>query len=149
MLGKRRNVVLTWTTCERLEQIRLAIEVITGTRTTFKQIDFNTNSGAVYCTGVGRKEFEFILTGSTRIEILVDGLWYCCLFEDDKVYAARRDGGQKVRTVAGELTLRWVGNSHTSRREVPLFLEQAMYAARVHGMTLDELLASGNSAIAS
>ncbi|HBI34198.1 MAG TPA: hypothetical protein DEA43_04995 [Candidatus Moranbacteria bacterium] len=46
-MGKAKKVVLTLTTCGYLENLRLAIEVLTGKRTNYVRFDLNCGRGQV------------------------------------------------------------------------------------------------------
>jgi hypothetical protein len=125
-----------------MEMLRRALEVQTGKRVEFYQLDMNTR-----CAGIiaGEDEFEvdYDFSGTGRLHFRLEGNWYCALFEASNLVRVGCTAQVHVRkTVAGDFSMRWVGSSFVDRREEPLFLEQAAYCAQVRGMTLEELLCS-------
>lgn len=143
MFGKK-NPVLTATMCTALEQIRLAIEVMTGKRTSFVQIDFNTRKGKVR---VGDEILELVRFERYRYgddTILMDfgDGPIVALFYNHTVRVMSENNPRKVQTEAGECTLRWIGNAFSDRREEPLLLETWRRCAEARGTTIEQLLAN-------
>jgi len=125
-----------------MEQLRMTIEVVTGKRTCFVCLDFNTGYGKVR---TGDKEVPICFIHYRR-DLIVFGLdekdWYTGLFNDDlrEVKVAHQDGSHKCNTVAGSFSMRWVGSSANDRREEPSRPEDAQYSAKAHGISVEELL---------
>ena len=142
----KERPVLTGTVCEELEMLRLAIEVLTGKRTSFVCFDFNTHRGRAR---IGEEEVP-ISCMRMNIDVMIfrvkrqSGGWYVCTFTPDgkKVSLADEDHPKVRHTVAGDFTMRWVGTSYVERHEEPLFQSEAEYCAKVRNMTLEELLNS-------
>ncbi len=132
--------VLTASLCSPMEDLRTAIEVLTGKRTRFLKIDFNTGKGAVLI-GDQAKEVMFIFSREDLIRFDLGEGWCVATFEqplEAKVLNQARPSQR--HTVGGDCTMRWVGLSATERREEPLFLKEMEYCAQVRGLSLEELL---------
>jgi len=119
MWRRKKEVVLTATTCGKIEDLRLAIEVLTGSRVRIKQLDFNTTCGQVYVDWEGCNiEFEFY--HGDKVEFVLSGS-----FGKDNRYFARfdkhpdhsevrvinfstiRDPGKNIWQVGKSATDRW------------------------------------------
>jgi hypothetical protein len=139
-MGKKYPV-LTGSICDTMEKLRLAIEVLTGKRTCFVCLDFNTHNCSVR---VGDEIFKLLfINGENLIQFeLNNSDWNLATFSDDfkEVKVANRLTPNVRQTVAGNFSMRWVGCSATERREEPLFLEEAEHCAKVRGLTLENLL---------
>jgi len=143
MFKLRKEPVLTGARCEKLEQIRVAIEVLTGERMSLLCFDFNTNKGRIQ---VGGKEIdeEFWFCHSDLLSFKFEGEFMIASFQQGLVRVACENRGRHVKdTVAGPFDMRWAGTSFADRREEPVYLEEALYCAQVRGLTLDQLLSNG------
>ena len=132
--------ILTATICHKMEQLRLALEVLTGERVRFFHFDFNTRKGAVL---LGEEKVDITTSGGAkdRIQFWLHDVSYIALFEATEVKVAVAHGNSHtVMTVVGECPLRWVGTSMHDRREEPLFLRQFQSYAKARGMTVEELI---------
>lgn len=127
MFGKKAPV-LTSTSCSEMENLRTAIEILTGERTTFIQIDFNTGKGKVR-VGEVEKELLFIRSRSDLVRFNIGDGWSVGLFEEpSRAQVINEEHPHKLELSAGEtITMRWIGSSATDRHEEPLF---KMYLGR-------------------
>lgn len=141
---RKKYPILTATMCQDMEMARTSLEVLFGERVSFVCLDFNTCHGKVL---IGSKEIElvFIRDRDDLLSLRIEDIWYTALFEEPTlVKVASTRGMCPIRkTVAGDLPMRWAGRSNTDRWEEPVFLPEAEHCARVRGLTLDELLNSG------
>ncbi len=136
----KKTPVLTATFCDLLEKVRTAIEVLTGERTCFVQMDFNTGRGIVYI-GDEKKDVSFYFG---REDLLHFSLGESkdsntALFGDSRE-AYVRNGRNPNKRVNGQHSMWWVGHSATSRREEPLHPKDVEYCAKVLGLTVEEYL---------
>lgn len=134
--------VLTGRTCQTMELLRMAIEVLTGKRVCFVCLDLNTCSGKVRI-GDEEIEIDFLHSRKDLIEFeLNEKEKFVGLFDNDlkEVKVAHQDNSHVRNTIAGSFTMRWVGSSANDRREEPLFPEYARYSAKVRFVTVEELL---------
>jgi|GEM_PF-1900712 len=136
---RKKYPILTATICTTIEQIRLAVEVLTGKRTSFIEVDFNTCLGKLSLQGVETR-LDFYRRRSDLININIGSDWHTARFEDGKVFVKSEKWPREIETVAGKFTLLWFGSSVNDRREQPLLLRQAEYCAKVRNLTLEELL---------
>jgi hypothetical protein len=124
MFGRQKPAVLSATLMLWLEMIRQAIEVLTGKRTCFIHMDFGSGQGKVR-VGEEVKELSFQISRSDLIFFELDRKSmndrYVGLFRDGEVFVANEYKAFERKTIAGVITMRWVGKSATERREEPLF----------------------------
>lgn len=114
-----KKLVLTETTCTMLENLRLALEVLLGTRIRFKSIETNlrTRTGnALIVADEVEQEVTFIHDRSAQLSIGVNYFWYI----------ARFDKPNEVRVILSNnhfgYPATWVvGTSFADRREEPFF----------------------------
>ena len=85
----RKKLVLTATTCEVLEKVRLAIEVLKGARVRFKHVQLKrgvSGEGAVYYHDGEEKceqvSFYFFRKGGA-LTFKLEGEWFCARFDSD------------------------------------------------------------------
>ncbi len=135
----KKSPILTATTCLTLEQIRQAVEVLTGKRTCFVRIDFNTHRGQLTLDGE-KVELEFDRRREDLIDFDIGDGRHTVRFDDGVALVWNDVNRRVVKTIAGDFHMIWEGNSMNDRRERPLFLDQAQYCARARGITLEELL---------
>lgn len=127
--GKRKEPVLSATTCEAVEKLRLAIEVFIGERVRFHHVDFNTKRARV-CIGEICKEIKFSLSGTG---------WTDCgaeIFIINEVrILARYDEPGKARAIKAEECYGsylpyakswWIGRSASDRREEPFVVPRSI-----------------------
>jgi hypothetical protein len=113
----KKKVVLTAIWCEKLEAVRLAVEVLTGLRVRIKQIDFNTNEGQVV-VGETVKNIVVFFIHSDLVEFYFDA-------DKNEYFVARFDDGPyEVRVINRKAQvvedMKWkVGRSATERWEEP------------------------------
>lgn len=134
--------VLTETHWKMIHMIELAIEVFIGKRVKFLRLDLNTGSAQIEA-GVDRFEVEYFFNESSRLFFHFKGKWCCALFDTSGQVRVGHENptiDDCRHTVAGDFSMGWVGSSFTNRYEEPLFLEEAKYCAKVHGLTLEQLL---------
>ena len=139
MFAKKRPV-LTATFCDSLEKVRTAIEVLTGERTCFVRMDFNTGRGIV-CVGYEQKDISFYFG---REDLLHFSLGESkdsntALFGDNREVFVMNSCNPNKR-VNGQHTMRWFGYSATNRQEKPLHPKDVEYCAKVRGLTVEEYL---------
>jgi hypothetical protein len=124
-----------------LEQLRQAVEVLTGERTCFVHMDLENGRG-VLRVGDDEKKTSFVFDHPDLISFTLGEYgkdWQSAFFQDGEVFVTGRNPAVR-NTIAGICQMRWVGKSYTERREEPLYLQQAQYCAQVRGMTVEELL---------
>lgn len=141
MFNRKDCPVLTATFCRKMEMLRTAIEVWTGKRTSFVQMDFNTGVGKVRL-GNEEKDLTFTVDGLDHLVHFNFGDDWCVgLFEEDyKVYVASEHKPHERETLIGLWKMRWVGYSATDRREEPLLLDEFCYCAQAKGYTVEQAL---------
>lgn len=138
----KRNPVLTASTCKTLEMLRLAIEVLSGERTLFVHIDFNTCEARVK-VGAETRELIYLHVRDDLIHFAFgyDEEWFVAQFPELAIVRVSSERyPNTVNTVAGKFSLIWVGKSATDRQQEPLFVKEAEYCAKVRGITLKQLL---------
>lgn len=124
--NKKKEPVLTATTCNVMENLRLAVEVLTGKPVRFIQIDFNTNRGKIR-VGEEEKDIAFYSQHSDRTNFFFSK----DVFDKDEVhYFVRSDKPGEVRVIIEGLKREssylkddytWaVGRSFVHRWEEPL-----------------------------
>lgn len=121
--------------------VRTSLEVLLGERVVYECIDFNSGKARVF---VGNRNIEilFIRDRDDLISLYTNHKWHMAVFEEPnlvKVSLMNRTLFTRD-TVAGQISMRWVGRSFVDRWEEPLFLRQARYCAEVRGLTLEQLL---------
>jgi len=143
MFNRKKRPVLTATTCNLMENLRLAIEVLSGQQTRFVQIDFNTGLGKVK---IGSTVLDLLFTQLTDSG---DTLHFHHPLDGWNI--ARFDQSGEVRVVntfnphknkGGEHSMWWVGRSATERWEEPLHKEEVEYCAQMRGLSVEEYLNS-------
>lgn len=140
IFGKKRPI-LTATTCSIMEMIRTALEVLFGKHIAYVCIDLNTNEGKIRADNE-IFEMAFRRRKDDLFDIIVRNWCYCVLFEKDGLIKIGPEDAHEFTRITsyGEFTMRWVGRSNTERWQEPLFIEDAMYCAEIHGLTLEQLL---------
>ena len=143
MFSRNRCPVLTAKTCRVMERVRLAIEVLTGQRVSFIQIDFNT-CRARAMVGDEKMSFSFVPDRADLISfaffVFGDlGNWHTARFDESGKVMVINDRFPNSRH--GHV-MWWVGSSATDRREEPLFLKEVEYCAGARGLSPEEYLAS-------
>ena len=123
---KRNKLSLTDGTCELLENMRLAIEILTGERVRIKrmELDLKDRSGHgqfhIGLTAEGDVLFAPYWKNRISFRLKLNGgepVWYEAQMDD----LVDEPGVLRVITAAGEDTKWIVGRSATDRWEVPLF----------------------------
>jgi hypothetical protein len=113
MFGKKKYPIITSTFCDQIEDLRLAIEVLTGQRVRLLNIDFNTKHAEV----VVERKLKNIWFDHCK----QDSFWF--QFQD-LFYIAKFDykSMATVRVIRNNDPDRkcWVGRSATSRWQEPL-----------------------------
>ena len=152
MFRKNKPMVLSATNCKFLEDLRMAVEVLTGQRVRFERIDVDEGNGRIF---VGDELRDFMFThGREDLYHFAFGTphdgrghdWHVARFETpDEVHVCSEHNPVKKKTVAGDCSVKWVGSSMADRREVPVFLRDMQYCADVRGMSLEDLLAGKES----
>jgi hypothetical protein len=145
MFGRKKSPVLTGTTCRKLEQLRMAVEVLVGSHVRLHELDFNTGYGTLI---VGKLIVSVDVSLSDRDDLIHFRLghpdlacdWNIALFDNWIVKVISEHKPRVKNTVAGPFTLRWVGTSWVDRREEPLHLRNFEDCARARGLTPEELL---------
>jgi hypothetical protein len=136
--------VLTESTCVFMEMLRTALEVQIGQRVKFFRLDMNSGHAEIFAGDQDHK-VNYYFGSSDRIHFELDGIWFCGVYDSADFVKIWCESLIHVRkTVAGDVSMRWVGSSHTDRREEPLFPEKAEYCAKVRGITLEQLLNSSS-----
>jgi len=137
---KRKKGIFTPLMFTILEQIRQAIEVVTGKRTCFVQMNLNYCEGTV-CVDNEEIELTYVRMSENLMYFNLNSDRYTAQFQDNgRVAVMDRDNPHKIQTVAGECTLQWVGRSYTERHERPILDEKFEHNAKKFGLTLEELL---------
>jgi hypothetical protein len=133
----RKSLVITATACEGMENLRLAVEVLTGKRVRFVHLDFNTLKCKVLISGKVVEILADTWDGDTiHFAIVKECEWYHARFDRDEV----RVSSDRHKSRNGEHSMCWVGSSMTDRREEPLDLPSVNYCAEMRGLTTDEYL---------
>ena len=140
MFNRSKRPVLTATTCDEMENLRLAIEVLTGQYARFVEVDFNTGKGKVR---IGSTVFDLCFH-SERDRLVhfkyhhLDG-WNTARFDEPgEVRVINQAKPRKSKN--GEHSMWCVGRSATDRWEEPLYLRGVEYAAQARGLSVDEYL---------
>ncbi len=116
----KKKPVLVESTCNLMEQLRMAIEVHSGLRTNFVHLDFNTKRGCVE-VGEGREELSFVCDDKLILAFE--------LSRTGKLIVLFSGGFRKARVAYARTPygLCWAGSSaNDRRREVlpPWMVEQ-------------------------
>lgn len=139
---RKNQPVLTATLCDEMENLRLAIEVLTGKRTRFVQVDFNTCHGKVL-VGDEEKNLAFEFVRDSLLHFTLDGVnaWNTAQFDWGLVTEvwAINNHNPHTRSV-GHHPMWWVGRSATDRWEKPLYPEVVEHCAKERGLTVEEYL---------
>ena len=149
VVSKEKCPVLTAKTCAKMENLRTAIEVLSGQHVSIVQIDFYTERGKVKI-GSTVCEFSFWYMREERLLhfALVRSLG-SRKHEDWEWHDAFFDRLGKVRVVSNHVTHNaenwkgakwWVGYSDTDRHEEPLVMESFRKHAERLGCTVVDYL---------
>ncbi|MDO8571481.1 MAG: hypothetical protein Q7R79_02285 [bacterium] len=151
MSERKRFPVLTATTCNQMENLRLAIEVFEGKRVRFIQIDFNTDLGRAYI-GEEEKDFGFHYAADDVLNFWYGNFhplddradWNSAYFDWGLVTEVRvsNDKNPNKRGMNGQHPMCWVGRSSTDRREEPVWPDSVEYWAKKASLTVEEYLKS-------
>lgn len=138
MFRKNQRPVLTATSCNEMENVRLAIEVLTGQPVRLIHFDFNTGHAKAY-VGDEEKSFSYCSSREDLFQFAFDDLsgWNTARF--DKPREARVinfDNPLKH----GRHSMWWVGRSATDRWKEPVFFNDVEYCAKVRGLSMEEYL---------
>jgi len=144
MFNGKKRPVLTATLCSEMEHLRLAIEVLTGQRVRFVQVDFNTNRGRV-SVGLENEErdISFFFSGEDLLHLVLGGFdgWNTARFDWGLTTEVRvMNDKNPNKRVNGEHTMWWVGRSATDRWEEPLEPRRVEYCALIRGLTVEKYL---------
>lgn len=157
-MSKKKHPVLTAQTCESLEGLRQAIEILTGKNTRYFHVDLNTCRGEVVVDGERKalayewlfgleakkgyaKEVNFVLgPDAERAD------WYrrphvVYFDETGQAFALDYDEGKHIYR-GGGLLMVWAGHTLSDRDLVPYSMESAISIAKMRKTTVEELLRS-------
>jgi len=151
----RRHPVLTASYCEKLEKLRITVEVIYGDQAILVHVDFNRGSARFRLVRPGPTcEIDIVFldfqpnnlahVGIKPSNVLMD-------LKDYKWYTARFDfDPDEIRVISDRFPVKkgpqgmhsmwWVGCSYKDRRLEPLEPKNVEYCAKVHGLTVEEYL---------
>lgn len=139
---RKNQPVLTATLCNEMENLRLAIEVLTGQQMRFIQVDFNTGRGKV-SVGEEEKDLAFEFIRDDLLHFTLDGIsaWNTARFDWGLATEVRvMNNHNPHRRSANNHAMWWVGRSATDRWEEPLYSEVVEFCAKVRGLTIEEYL---------
>jgi len=125
-----------------MEKIRTACEVHTGMRTQIIQIDFNTNKGMVKI-GENETHITFSFFQDDKFSLSLNWILYSAQYSQSgeiKIVAQHIDSCRQTETVAGPITMQWVGISANERREEPLYICEVEVMANDRGLTVEQLI---------
>ncbi len=140
---RKKLPVLTAKFCKEIEDVRLALEVLSGLRVCLGQVDFNTGRGFVRVGAEGKNiSFFFgrnnLLQFSFWNEVGEPKEWYTAWFEATGEARVIKDFDNPYKR--GVHSMWWVGRSAIDRWEEPLFYERVEYCAKIRGMSVAEYL---------
>jgi hypothetical protein len=157
-MSRKQYPVLTAQTCEPLENLRQAIEILTGKNVRYIQIDLNTCRGEVLVGGERKslayewsldlevkkgfaKEVNFVLGPDAE-----RSSWYrkphIAYFDQaGQVFALDHDEDKHIYRGGGLLMVQ-AGHTLSDRHLVPYSMESAISVAKRRGTTVEVLLRS-------
>jgi hypothetical protein len=123
-----------------MERLRLAIEVQTGERTTFFELDFNTGRGAVNI-GDAVELISFHGNMETVHFTIGPGNWHTAHFDNPFARLVRVSNHRNPnKRVNGQHSMRWAGRSATDRWEEPLHQKEVEHRAEAQGLSVEDYL---------
>lgn len=126
MLREKKKVVLTETTCQTINNLLQAVEVLTGLPTKLERLDFNTGKGKLFIGGTPK---DIVLERFNKIGILFafvqkifgedsELTWYVARFNDDCVKITQH---RKPHKRKDGMPMWIVGRSAKDRWKEPYF----------------------------
>jgi len=126
MFRTKKSPVLTATTCNLMENLRLAVEVMTGKPVRFVHVDFNTCNTRIRI-GQEEKEIHFVQYRDDLIRFCLGELethdpWVLARFDKPEEVRVTPYGIKCDRSPYFEkIDMWWVGTSFVNRWKEPLY----------------------------
>lgn len=151
----RRHPILTAGYCEKLEKLRITIEVLEGYQALLIHIDFNRRHAKFRLIAPGPAHeidvvfLDFYTNDLAQIGIkstnvlmdLKDYAWYTARFDfDPHEIRVISDNKPVKKGPQGMHSMWWVGCSYKDRRLEPLEPKNVECCAKKHGLSVEEYL---------
>lgn len=120
---KKKRPVLTIAYFTVVENLRMALEVLTGVRVRIDAADFNREGAVVDFTTAGKVTHVFFEVDGFTLYFQLEEQWYQARFEDQwkLVRVAHRDYDDLQQHRKKGHALWWEGCSYLERWETPMF----------------------------
>lgn len=113
-MATKKEIILDEIDCQKIENLRIAIEVLTGKRVKFKRFDFNSGEGQIF---VGKEVQDVLVEFFQKNEVLL--FVFLNMRKDENCYLAQFEGSRvNVITTRGlddKKSLWLVGHSSKDR----------------------------------